>query len=137
MDIAQNDYSVTTSGTARLIRALHGSADTGTQTQRIAFGSADLAVGRVVTLTFDPTSAYPAGTSADASALLSLDGRYGALKFGHTVASGESAGDVATAFYNLILNRVANPDEPAFSPDQIISLARRTMPLCSSHLRGW
>ena len=60
---------------------------------------------------------------ADASALLSLDGRYGALKFGHTVAEGESAGDVATAFYNLILNRVdAVSRVTAFSPDQIISL---------------
>ena len=113
VDIAQKDYSVTTSGTGSIDQgATRRSADTGTQTQRIAFGSADLAVGRVLTLTFDPTSATnPAGTSADASALLSLDGRYGALKFGHTVASGESAGDVATAFYNLILNRVDTIDE--------------------------
>ena len=125
VDIAQNDYSVTTSGTGSIDQgATRRSADTGTQTQRIAFGSADLAVGRVLTLTFDPTSATnPAGTSADASAILSLDGRYGALTFGHTVASGESAGDVATAFYNLIMNRVAVVDRTtAFSADELISL---------------
>ena len=129
VDIAQNDYSLPRLVQARLTRALHAARLTrAAQTQRIAFGSADLAVGRVLTLTFDPTSATnPAGTSADASALLSLDGRYGALTFGHTVASGESAGDVATAFYNLILNRVdAVSRITAFSPDQIISLGAAT-----------
>ena len=125
VDIAQNDYSVTTSGTGAIYQApARRSADTGTSTQRIAFGSADIAVGRVLTLTIDPTSATnPAGTSADASAILSLDGRYSALTFGHTVASGESAGDVATAFYNLILNRVNVVDrQTAFSADELISL---------------
>lgn len=125
VDIAQNDYSVTTSGTGAIYQApARRSADTGTSTQRIAFGSADLAVGRVLTLTFDPTSATnPAGTSADASNIFDLDGTDSALTFGHTVASGESAGDVATAFYNLILNRVNTVDRAtAFSADELVSL---------------
>ena len=45
------------------------------------------------------------------------------MTIGHTVASGESAGDVATAFYNLILNRVNVVDrQTAFSADEFVSL---------------
>ena len=48
----QNDYSLTAATQASGRR----SADTGSQTQRIAFGAADVQVGRVFTLTFDATS---------------------------------------------------------------------------------
>ena len=125
VDIAQNDYSITTSGTGATYQApARRSADTGTQTQRIAFGSADIAVGRVLTMTFDPTSATnPNGLSADASAIFSLGGADSALTLGYTVQSGDSAGDVATAFYNLIMNRVAAVDRTtSYSADQLVSL---------------
>ena len=70
VDIAQNDYSITTNTGYTYRSPARRSADTGTSTQRIAFGSADIAVGRVLTLTIDPTSATdPDGTSADASAI--------------------------------------------------------------------
>lgn len=124
VDIAQNDYSITTSGaTATSQASARRSADTADQTQRIAFGSADIAVGRVLTLTFDPTSATdPDGTSAATNTILSLAGNT-TLTFGYTVQSGDSAGDVATAFHNLIMNRVAEVSRvTGFSADQLVSL---------------
>lgn len=124
VDIAQNDYSITTSGaTATSQASARRSADTADQTQRIAFGSADIAVGRVLTLTFDPRSATdPDGTSAGTNTILSLAGNT-TLTFGYTVQSGDSAGDVATAFHNLIMNRVAAVSRvTGFSADQLVSL---------------
>ena len=124
VDIAQNDYSITTSGaTATSQASARRSADTADQTQRIAFGSADIAVGRVLTLTFDPRSATdPDGISAATNTILSLAGNT-TLTFGYTVQSGDSAGDVATAFHNLIMNRVAEVSRQiAYSADQLVSL---------------
>lgn len=124
VDIAQNDYSITTSGaTATSQASARRSADTADQTQRIAFGSADIAVGRVLTLTFDPRSATdPDGISAATNTILSLAGNT-TLTFGYTVQSGDSAGDVATAFQNLIMNRVAEVSRvTGFSADQLVSL---------------
>lgn len=124
VDIAQNDYSITTSGaTATSQASARRSADTADQTQRIAFGSADIAVGRVLTLTFDPRSATdPDGISAATNTILSLAGNT-TLTFGYTVQSGDSAGDVATAFHNLIMNRVAEVSRvTGFSADQLVSL---------------
>jgi len=125
VDIAQNDYSITTSGTGATYQApARRSADTADQTQRIAFGSADIAVGRVLTLTFDPTSATnPDGASAPTSSWLSIGGADSAIKFGYTVKSGDSAGDVATAFYNLIMNRAVAVDRASsWSADELVSL---------------
>ena len=125
VDIAQNDYSITTSGTGYTYQApARRSADTADQTQRIAFGSADIAVGRVLTLTFDPTSATnPDGASAPTSGWLSIGGADSAITLGHTVAAGESAGDVATAFYNLIMNRAVAVDRASsWSADELVSL---------------
>jgi flagellin len=128
VDIAQNDYSITTSGaTATSQASARRSADTADQTQRIAFGSADIAVGRVLTLTFDPTSATdPDGVSAATNSILSLAGNT-TLTLGYTVQSGDSAGDVATAFHNLIMNRVAEVSRvTGFSADQLVSLGAAT-----------
>ena len=125
VDIAQNDYSITTSGTGYTYQApARRSADTADTTQRIAFGSADIAVGRVLTLTFDPTSATnPDGASAPTSGWLSIGGADSAITLGHTVAAGESAGDVATAFYNLIMNRAIAVDRASsWSADELVSL---------------
>jgi len=128
VDIAQNDYSITTSGaTATSQASARRSADTADQTQRIAFGSADIAVGRVLTLTFDPRSATdPDGVSAATNTILSLAGNT-TLTLGYTVQSGDSAGDVATAFHNLIMNRVAAVSRATgFSADQLVSLGAAT-----------
>jgi flagellin len=128
VDIAQNDYSITTSGTGATTQAsARRSADTADQTQRIAFGSADIAVGRVLTLTFDPTSATdPDGVSAATNSILSLPGDE-TLTLGYTVQAGDSAGDVATAFHNLIMNRVAAVSRvTGFSADQLVSLGAAT-----------
>jgi flagellin len=124
VDIGQNDYSITTSGTGYTYQApARRSADSADMTQAIAFGSADIAVGRVLTLTFDNTSATnPDGASAPTSSILSIAGDT-TLTLGYTVQSGDSAGDVATAFYNLIMNRVhAVSRVTGFSADQLVSL---------------
>jgi flagellin len=115
----QNDYSLTAATQASGRR----SADTGSQTQRIVFGSADIQVGRVLTLTFDATAATdPDGTAPTPNGIMSF-ATTTSVTIGYTVASGDSAGDVATAFHELLNNRAQLVDtSTAFSANQYVSL---------------
>ena len=115
----QNDYSLTAATQASGRR----SADTGSQTQRIAFGAADVQVGRVFTLTFDATAATdPDGTAPTPAGYLSF-ATTTSVTLGYTVASGDSAGDVATAFHNLLQQRALDVDlTTAFSANELVSL---------------
>jgi flagellin len=115
----QNDYSLTAATQASGRR----SADTGSQTQRIVFGSADIQVGRVLTLTFDATAATdPDGTAPTPNGIMSF-ATTTSVTIGYTVASGDSAGDVATAFHELLNNRAMTVDTTtAFSANQYVSL---------------
>ena len=103
--------------------AARRSADTADQTQRLSFGAADIAVGRVITLTFDNTAASdPDGVANGANAILSMAAG-ATLTFGYTVQTGDSAGDVATAFHNLINNKIhASQPGVASSADQYVDL---------------
>ena len=115
----QNDYSLTAATQASGRR----SADTGSQTQRIAFGAADVQVGRVFTLTFDATAATdPDGTAPTPAGYLSF-ATTTSVTLGYTVASGDSAGDVATAFHDLLQKRALDVDlTTAFSANELVSL---------------
>ena len=119
VDIAQNDYSLSAANQP----AARRSADTADQTQRLSFGAADIAVGRVITLTFDNTAATdPDGVANGANAILSMAAG-ATLTFGYTVQTGDSAGDVATAFHNLINNKIhASQPGVASSADQYVDL---------------
>ena len=119
----QNDYSLTAATQASGRR----SADTADQTQRIAFGAADVQVGRVFTLTFDMTAATdPDGGAPTPANYLSLTTAT-TVKLGYTVESGDTAGDVATAFHDLIQTRAADVDATtAFSANELVSLNAST-----------
>ena len=119
----QNDYSLTAATQAGARR----SADTADQTQRIAFGAADVQVGRVFTLTFDMTAATdPDGGAPTPANYLSLTTAT-TVKLGYTVESGDTAGDVATAFHDLIQTRAADVDATtAFSANELVSLNAST-----------
>jgi len=101
------------------------SADTGTSTQRISFGSTDIVAGRVLTLTLDKTAATnPDGnaTAADMETFLSITVAE-TLTFGYTVESGDSAGDVAQAFHDLVMARVRAVDATTLlSANELMSL---------------
>ena len=119
----QNDYSLTAATQASGRR----SADTADQTQRIAFGAADVQVGRVLTLTFDMTAATdPDGGAPTPANFLSLTTAT-TVKLGYTVESGDTAGDVATAFHDLIQTRAVDVDATtAFSANELVSLNAST-----------
>ena len=119
----QNDYSLTAATQASGRR----SADTADQTQRIAFGAADVQVGRVFTLTFDMTAATdPDGGAPTPANFLSLTTAT-TVKLGYTVESGDTAGDVATAFHDLIQTRAVDVDATtAFSANELVSLNAST-----------
>ena len=119
----QNDYSLTAATQASARR----SADTADQTQRIAFGAADVQVGRVFTLTFDMTAATdPDGGAPTPANFLSLTTAT-TVKLGYTVESGDTAGDVATAFHDLIQTRAVDVDATtAFSANELVSLNAST-----------
>ena len=98
----QNDYTVSTNNNQAEARR---SADTADQTQRISFASTDIVAGRVLTLKFDTTNATDPDGTGNAVAGLSIAAN-SSLTLGYTVQSGDSAGDVATAFHDLILNKI-------------------------------
>ena len=98
----QNDYTVSTNNNQAESRR---SADTADQTQRISFASTDIVAGRVLTLKFDTTNATDPDGTGNAVAGLSIAAN-SSLTLGYTVQSGDSAGDVATAFHDLILNKI-------------------------------
>ena len=117
----QNDYSlqaVTQAGGRR-------SADTGTSTQRISFGSTDIVTGRVLTMTFDKRAATnPDGnaTAADFETFMSLT-VLDTLTFGYTVKSTDTATTVAQAFSDLIMARIRSVDASTLlSANELMSL---------------
>ena len=117
----QNTYTlqaVTQAGARR-------SADTPDATQRISFGATDVVTGRVLTLTIDSTAATdPDGVQAAAT----LESHLGTttaqtVTFSYTVTAADSAADVAIAFHELIMARVADENPSiAYSENQLVSL---------------
>ncbi|MDC0882808.1 flagellin [Litorivicinus sp.] len=119
----QNDYALTAATQASGRR----SSDSGAQTQRIAFGAADIDVGRVLTMTFDQTAATdPDGTAPTPAGYLSM-ATTTSVTLSYTVASGDTAGDVATAFHDLLNTRALDVDlTTAFSANELVSLDAST-----------
>ena len=133
VDIAQNDYSLTAATQASGRR----SADTGSQTQRIAFGNADVEVGRVFTLTFDATAGSdPDGVAPTPAGYMSF-ATTTTVTLGYTVQSGDTAGDVATAFHDLLNTRALDVDATtAFSANELVSLNAATGALVFQSILG-
>jgi len=98
----QNTYTVSTNNNQAEARR---SADTADQTQRISFAATDVVAGRILTLKFDATNAIDPDGTGNAVAGLSIAAN-ASLTLGYTVQSGDTAGDVATAFHDLIMNKV-------------------------------
>ena len=119
----QNDYALTAATQASGRR----SADTGAQTQRVAFGAADIDVGRVITMTFDQTAATdPDGVAPTPAGYLSM-ATTTSVTLSYTVQSGDTAGDVATAFHDLLNTRAMDVDATtAFSANELVSLDAST-----------
>ena len=117
----QNDYSLQAVSQASARR----SADTTEATQRISFGATDIVAGRVLTLTIDSTAATDPDGVAAAATLESHLGTTTAqtVTFSYTVTAADSAADVAIAFHELIMARIADENPSiAYSENQLVSL---------------
>ena len=116
-----NDYSLSTSSHGGADRRSSDTAAT-IDEQKVSFAAADVVKGRVLTLSISVT-ADPDG-AGNAITALAMTAAATALTFSYTVQSGDTAGDVHTAFYDLIMMHIHdNNRDLEFTAEELIALS--------------